>query len=204
MIRLVVLDGSVRPGGNTCLRARCGLCAARRVRRGRPDRPLQPLGDRVTKLRIDCGAADGLPDWHRARTGARGPPSMQRFLEPATSYEATDVFLGKPSSVLVTMDSTGGGEVAARLAATFACLGCFTPVRVDGAVADRRGAGASRPDTVRDVWSYADIAVLVGNLVVAARAPRLPYRPWNDRTLRARRPPLAPDGAPRKLAAPEF
>jgi chromate reductase len=202
MIRLAVLDGSVRSGGNTS-RALDVACARLAVSAVVDRIVLFNHSGTVYEIADRLRRADGLLIGTGTYWSSWGSP-MQRFLELMTSYEATDVFLGKPSSVLVTMDSTGGGEVAARLAATFACLGCFTPP-FGWMALSRIGVelGASRPDTARDVWSYADIAVLAENLVLAARSPRLPYRAWTiERSDPVDRP--WPQMEPLDPAAPEF
>jgi chromate reductase len=108
---------------------------------------------------------------------------LQRFFEVMTPYEATDVFAFKPASVVVTMDATGGAEVAARLSATFTCFGCTVPPF--GWMALSRVAAALEarsPEATRDVWGPGDLQVLGANLLVAmnhaALAPSGAYRAW--------------------------
>src|SRR6185369_3197386 len=126
MTRIVVLDGSLRPSTGNTARA-LSLCASSFDASIEVDRIALATyrgstGEMASRLR----AADGLLVGTGTYWGSWGSP-LQQFLELMTPYEATDVFLAKPASVLATMDSTAGSEVAARLAATFVCLGCSTP-----------------------------------------------------------------------------
>jgi multimeric flavodoxin WrbA len=179
MTRLVVLDGSLRPAAGNTSRA-LALATASLGKEVSVDRiALAEYGGSVAEMAMRLRAADGLLIGTGAYWGSWGSP-LQQFFELMTPYEATDVFTAKPASVVVTMDSTGGGEVAARLAATFVCLGCFTPPfgwmsisRVGVAL------GEHAREAVRDVWSPEDLTVLGENLLVAARAPRLSYRAWS-------------------------
>lgn len=52
---------------------------------------------------------------------------MQRFFEQATPWEGTDIFLGKPVCVIVTMHSLGGAEVMGRIQSNFSLLGAVIP-----------------------------------------------------------------------------
>jgi NAD(P)H-dependent FMN reductase len=202
MIRLIVLDGSLRPNGNTA-RALDAACAQLETHAFVDRIVLSGYSGTVYEIADRLRRADGFLVGTGTYWSSWGSP-IQCFLELMTSYEATDVFVGKPSSVLVTMDATGGSEVAARLAATFVCLGCFAPP-FGWMALSRIGVelGALRPAAVSDVWTHADIAVLIENLVVAARAPRLPYRAWSiDRAVPLDRP--WPPTSPLDPAAPDF
>ena len=52
---------------------------------------------------------------------------LQRFLELATITEGTDVWLGKPVAVLVSMHSVGGKSVLSRLQGVLSTLGAAIP-----------------------------------------------------------------------------
>jgi chromate reductase len=202
MIRLVLLDGSLRPQGNTARALdaiSAHLAGHAQVERVVLAAHTATVFETAELLRN----ADGFLVATGTYWGAWGSP-LQRFLELMTSFEATDVFVGKPVSVLVTMDSTGGAEVAARLTAVFTCLGCFVPP-FGWMALSRVGVElrAVRPEATRDVWSHADLAVLAQNLVIAARAPRLPYGAWTiERADPIDRP--WPGMDPLEPAAPEF
>ena len=180
-LRVAVVDGSLRPGeGNT---ARALAVVTRALSK---DVTVDPLGlatyaGTVEELAARLRAANALLFGSGTYWNSWGSP-LQRFLEVMTPYEATDVFAGKPASVVVTMDSTGGGEIAARLSATLVCLGCFAPPfswmtlsRVGTALAKRD------PGATRDVWGTDDLAVLAANLEEATRkqtSSRGSFRAW--------------------------
>lgn len=179
MIRLVVLDGSLRPASGNTSQA-LSLCTAAFGPDVVVDRiALAEFSGSIAEMATRLRSADGLLVGTGTYWGSWGSP-LQQFLELMTPYEATDVFIGKPASVVVTMDSTGGSEVAARLAATLVSLGCWTPP-LGWMALSRVGValGEHASDAVRDVWSPADLGVLAENLVVASRAPRLGYRAWS-------------------------
>ena len=92
---------------------------------------------------------------------------MQRFLELMTPYEASDVFLGKPVGVVVTLDSVGGMDVAARLLTAFALLGCTAPP-LPIVVLSRANTALRGDAGFVDVWQREDLAPLVANLAAAA------------------------------------
>lgn len=103
--------------------------------------------------------------------GSWGSP-LQRFLEVMTPYEATDVFVGKSVGAVLTMDSVGGTDVAARLLFALSLFGCTSPPFA--AVVLSRIAEASADD---DVWQPADLHTLVDNLVLQASS-RPAYKRW--------------------------
>ncbi|HEX4337102.1 MAG TPA: NAD(P)H-dependent oxidoreductase [Polyangiaceae bacterium] len=178
MTRLVVIDGSLRPAvGNTAQAlARCTAAFGPDV--GVDRIALAEYGGTIAEMATRLRAADGFLVGTGTYWGSWGSP-LQQFLELMTPYEATEVFLGKPASVVVTMDSTGGSEVAARLASTFVCFGCSTPP-FGWMTLSRIGValGEHGSEAVRDVWTAPDLIVLAQNLVLAARLPRPGFRAW--------------------------
>jgi NAD(P)H-dependent FMN reductase len=202
MPHILVLDGSLRPGSGNTARAldlACstweGAATVERVALGAFEGSIEEMAARIR-------AADGLLVGTGTYWSSWGSP-LQRFLEAMTGYEATDVFVGKPVSVLVTMDSTGGSEVAARLVSVFTCLGCFTPP-FGWLVLSRVGVAlASRdPEATRDVWGAPDVRILAENLRIASGASRPSFHAWTiEKSETAtgslsgsiRVPPAAPD-----------
>jgi NAD(P)H-dependent FMN reductase len=179
MTHLAALDGSLRPGSGNTARAIDLTCAAL-PRAVTVDRvALATYRGTVLEMAARLRAADGLLVATGTYWGSWGSP-LQQLLELMTAHEATDVFLGKPASVVVTMDSTGGTEVAARLAATLVCLGCWTPP-LGWMALSRVGTelAAVAPDRTGDVWTSGDLTVLAANLATAAAAPRAAWRAWS-------------------------
>jgi len=103
---------------------------------------------------------------------------LQKFLEDATQDEATDLWLGKPAGVVVTMHSMGGKAVLSRLQGVLNTLGCLLPPLsgmvyslVNQTAIETGGPGSE------DIWAPQDVDVICHNLLAALSAqPR--YRTW--------------------------
>ncbi len=108
---------------------------------------------------------------------------LQRFLEQATDLEGSDVWLGKPAAVLVTMHSVGGKGVLSRLQGVLSSFGMEIPP-MSGMVYSfanqlALGAGGGSEDASgADLWQLGDVAVIAHNLVTAASAPRAGWKRW--------------------------
>jgi chromate reductase len=177
--RFVVLDGSVAgAAGNTA--SALDRVSARLGGAGPVERVvLGAYEGTVDSLAARLEAADGLVVGTGCYWGSWGSP-LQRFLELMTPHEGTGVFLGKPAAAVVTMDSTGGAEVAVRLVGALTCLGCLVPP-FGWMALSRVGVELAelRPEAARDVWGAPDLDVLAGNVVLAASAPRRQWRAWD-------------------------
>jgi chromate reductase len=169
MTHLLVIDGSLRPGtGNTARALALAVSAFSEattsdcLELARYEGDLAAVAERLRR-------ADALLVGTGTYWGSWGSP-LQRFFELMTPFEATDAFIGKPAAAIVTMDSTGGSEVAARLVATLACFGCRIP-SFGWMALSRVGVALSAvaPASTRDVWAPPDLAVLARNLETAAR-----------------------------------
>lgn len=181
-LRIALVDGSLRPGSGNTARALERVCQAFGKEAEVHRVLLGNFRGTVPEMAEQLRAVDGFVFGSGTYWSSWGSP-LQRFFEVMTPYEATDVFAFKPASVVVTMDATGGAEVASRLSATLACLGCAVPPfgwmalsRV-ASVLEATDAGATR-----DVWGAADLDVLGANLLAAVKqaalAPRGAYRAW--------------------------
>lgn len=108
---------------------------------------------------------------------------LQRFLEVVTAYENSEVFFGKPLACVVSMDSVGGMDIAARLHGAFQGLGCWSPP-CSTVIISRVGMEAisasegQDDDPNEDVWRPSDLAVLVKNLLVAETVDRRQWDKW--------------------------
>jgi NAD(P)H-dependent FMN reductase len=144
--------------------------------------PMPPIG----AVRHLLEAAQGFLVLSGVYWNSWGSP-LQRFLEVATVFENAPSFFGKPIACVVTMDSVGGADIAARIHASFAGLGCWSPPcstlvvsRIgEFAVAQTRG---SEDDPNEDVWRMDDLDVVVRNLV-AATALRGAWTSWEKVSL---------------------
>lgn len=103
---------------------------------------------------------------------------LQKFLEDATEDEATDLWLGKPAGVVVTMHSVGGKGVLSRLQGVLNTLGCLIPP-LSGMVYSfvNQAALTAGGEGSEDVWAPEDIEVICHN-VLAALSPQPRYRRW--------------------------
>lgn len=103
---------------------------------------------------------------------------LQKFLEDATPDEATDLWLGKPAGVIVTMHSVGGKAVLSRLQGILNTFGCSLPP-MSGLVYSQVGqaAKAAGDSVVTDIWIPEDVEVVCHNLL-ASLTPQPVYRAW--------------------------
>jgi chromate reductase len=189
--RLLLLNGSLRgPEGNTGWLLQ--RAAERLASAGHETATLHladPLPDLAT-LASTLRSADGFVVGTGVYWQSWGSP-LQRFLEVFTPHENTDLFFAKPVATVVTMDSVGGSELAARLTGVMTSLGCTaapcSTLVVSRVALEARGPAGLRPltehDPNDDVWSLDDLEVVLHNLVEATPDGQRHYRPWAVRSL---------------------
>jgi multimeric flavodoxin WrbA len=103
---------------------------------------------------------------------------MQRFLEQATPWEATDLWMGKPACFVVTMHSLGGAEVLARLQSNFNLFGCLLPPMCSivyshvNQMAEENGLSHSL-----DVWNLEALPATAHNFTAALNGKNN-YKAW--------------------------
>ncbi len=171
-MRLLFLNGAIRgAGGNT---ARALALAEHHALSRSVDVDVLHLADfvgDVAAIVARVRAANGLIVGSGVYWSSWGSP-LQRFLEVMTPYEATDVFVGKSVGAVLTMDSVGGTDVAARMVFTLGLLGCVAPPFP--AVVLSRMTEAHDDD---DVWQPHDLRTLVDN-VCAQAAQKTTWASW--------------------------
>lgn len=104
---------------------------------------------------------------------------MQRFLETSTEFEASEIFLGKSASVIITMHSVGGKEVLSRLQGVLSTMGLAIPP-MSGLVyslSNHLALQNSQSDFSDDFWSLDDIEIVIHNLMTAVKGNRH-YKSW--------------------------
>lgn len=103
---------------------------------------------------------------------------LQYFLEAATEFEASDLFMGKPSAVVITMHSVGGKSILSRLQGVLNTLGMMNPP-MSGMVYSLAGKLASDHETTfaDDFWSLEDLETITHNLLEAL-LPAPKYMAW--------------------------
>lgn len=114
---------------------------------------------------------------------------LQRFIEVFTAYENTPCFFGKPVACVVSMDSVGGTDIAARIHSVFSGLGCWSPPcstlvlsRVgQEAIAASKGID---DDANEDVWHLEDMDTVLKNLL-ASTGIKAEWEHWPHVQLKA-------------------
>ena len=103
---------------------------------------------------------------------------MQYFLEAATEFEASDIYMGKPAAVMITMHSVGGKGVLSRLQGVLNTLG-FTIPPMSGLVYSlaTQLAMESESSFSEDFWSMDDVDTITHNLLVSLNNNKN-YRSW--------------------------
>lgn len=94
---------------------------------------------------------------------------LQKFLEDVTDLEGSEVWMGKPAAVVVTMHSVGGKGILSRLQGVLSTLGCLIPP-MSGMVYSLAGHIAQQEQTSdfhSDFWQIQDLEVIATNLLEA-------------------------------------
>jgi hypothetical protein len=98
---------------------------------------------------------------------------MQKFLEMATKYEASDLFLFKPASVMITMHSVGGKGVLSRLQGVLNTMGLGIPPMSGMVYALSTHIALTMGENYNhfndDFWSLEDIEIIIHNLMSAVQ-----------------------------------
>jgi hypothetical protein len=100
-------------------------------------------------------------------------------LEDATEFEASDLWLGKPASVVVTMHSVGGKEVLSRLQGVLSTLGALIPPMSGMTYSMASHLALKTPPSPfqEDLWQLRDFEILSHNLKTALGL-RPKWRSW--------------------------
>lgn len=180
MKQLVIINGSVRGDtGNTARLLRLAKDEASRHARVR-ELVLTDYTGGIKDLIQQMREADGFIFASGVYWNAYGAP-LQHFIEVMTACESTDIFMGKPAACLITMDSVGGTDVAARLLGVLNLWGCAI-VPLATVVISRVALLASTVEENADTWMPNDVHVLVRNVCAAMAAPAPRYEAWPVRT----------------------
>ena len=119
----------------------------------------------LEELKIKIEAADGFIFTSGTYWDSWGSP-MQYFLEASTEFEGTNLFLGKPAAVMITMHSVGGKGVLSRLQGVLNSIGVMIPP-MTGIVYSLAGKIAleSQTEFSDDFWGLEDLEVIAHNLM---------------------------------------
>jgi multimeric flavodoxin WrbA len=124
--------------------------------------------DLITKLKW----ADGFIFASGTYWDSWGSP-MQKFLETSTEYEASDLFLYKPASVMISMHSVGGKGVLSRLQGVLNTMGLAIPPMSGFVYALSTHIALTSNESHKefndDFWSLEDIEIVIHNLMTATQ-----------------------------------
>lgn len=175
-MRVLLVNGALRTDGNTAALLKHARAALSGDQHEVDELALCDVDGSVADVVARVDAADAFVFGSGVYWGSWGSP-LQRFLEVMTSFELTPTFLGKPAGALLSMDSVGGFDVAARLLFSLSCLGCLVPPAA-AVIVSRTGQALRGQPGFDDVWQPEDVTTLCQNLVVAAAVDRAAWQAW--------------------------
>lgn len=88
---------------------------------------------------------------------------LQRFFEETTDWEGSDIWLGKPACVVVTMHSIGGMGLIARLQSNLSLLGAIIPPQCCIAHSYINQEARKSSDS-EDIWDLKYLPTIAHNL----------------------------------------
>lgn len=92
---------------------------------------------------------------------------IQAFIEEISELEGTSSLLGKPVAFLLSQHSVGGSDILARLSNIFNNLGCSLPPLNSVVLSMTNQLALECDPKQNDVWSPADLEIMLHNLVEA-------------------------------------
>ena len=121
----------------------------------------------LNDLKLKIKNADGFIFTSGTYWDSWGSP-LQFFLEAATEFEGSDIFVGKPAGVIITMHAVGGKSVLSRLQGVLNTMGMMIPP-MSGMVYSlaQHLALESESTFSEDFWSMEDIDVVIHNVLVS-------------------------------------
>lgn len=176
MKTIMIINGSL--GGSKGNTSALISEAVKILRAHKADIDILHLEEDEKNLEARLKKADGFLFTTGTYWDSWGSP-LQKFLENCTEYEASDVFLFKPASVMVTMHSVGGKSVLSRLQGVLNTLGIAIPP-MSGLVYALSTHLAMKSDEQSfnaDFWSMEDVEIVVHNLMTAVYKKQ-DYKAW--------------------------
>lgn len=131
----------------------------------------------LSDLKNKLADADGFVFTSGTYWDSWGSP-MQYFLEVSTEFEGTNLFLGKPAAVMITMHSVGGKGVLSRLQGVLNTIGMMIPP-MTGIVYSLAGKLALETDSsfADDFWGLEDLETIAHNLMTCLNN-ETSYKTW--------------------------
>lgn len=93
--------------------------------------------------------------------------TLQGFLEQMTETEGSNLWLGKPASVLVTMHSVGGKSVLSRLQSTLNLFGLLIPPMSAMVYSELSHEAKKKAKLETETWCLSDLEIVCHNLAEA-------------------------------------
>ncbi|RZA08855.1 MAG: hypothetical protein EOP11_03565 [Proteobacteria bacterium] len=175
-MKILIVNGSLGGAGGNTARLLKGL---ERAFAARAELRYVHLNEEksLPDLMSDLGWADGFVFSTGTYWDSWGSP-LQSFFEKITPTEGTDLWLGKPAAVAVTMHAVGGKGVLSRLQGVLNTLGCSIPP-MSGIVYSLSNQLALKADSefAADFWQPDDLAPIAENLILAMGS-NVKYRAW--------------------------
>ncbi len=130
----------------------------------------------LNEIKSKLKKADGFIFTSGTYWDSWGSP-MQYFLEAATEFEASDIFMGKPAGVIITMHAVGGKGVLSRLQGVLSTMGMMIPP-MSGMVYSLAQHLALETESTfaEDFWSMEDTNVVVHNVLASLGNKK--YQSW--------------------------
>lgn len=174
---ILMLDGSLHgEGGNTSRvldRAQARLSGSAEVFRRELAR-----GFKVSELITDLRRADAIVVGTGTYWDSWGSP-LQQFLESMTETEGSELWLGKPAAVVVTMHSVGGKGVLSRLQGVLNTYGALIPpmTGIVCSAVNQVALQSGESEIADDLWRPEDLEIVCHNLLEAISGGRN-WRSW--------------------------
>jgi multimeric flavodoxin WrbA len=104
---------------------------------------------------------------------------LQRFFEEATASEGSELWLGKPAAVAISMHAVGGQGVLSRLQGVLSTYGLFIPPMSGLVLSYVNQLALTNCDAAltEDLWRAEDLEVALHNLTQAL-TPNPQWRTW--------------------------
>ncbi len=127
-------------------------------------------------LKIKFKKADGFIFTSGTYWDSWGSP-LQYFLEVGTELEGSELILGKPAAVIITMHAVGGKAVLSRLQGVLSTLGMLIPP-MSGMVYSltQQLALDSKSSFAEDFWSLEDTNIVLHNILASLGNKK--YKTW--------------------------
>lgn len=162
---ILMLDGSLHGTGGNTSRV-LDLAEARLSKSADVLRRVLARGFKVSDLITELRRADGIVLGTGTYWDSWGSP-LQQFWESMTETEGSELWLGKPAAVVVTMHSVGGKGVLSRLQGVLNTYGALIPpmTGIVCSAVNQVALQSGESEIAEDLWRSEDLDVVCHNLL---------------------------------------